>query len=187
MQQLGDSLNTYERSNVSADTDLRVCGNRTNSPWGTLIHTTSGSNSLQWLQAGSADAGSPASADALIGRQGTQYLITPAGRFAYHAGRQSIWQFDRVYTGDEVSQALLGIELECLDNQNPTFEQYDSLADLILYFGTVWNWRWPFIILGHYAVARPLGRRSDPLNFDWGWLMGRLYVRALQAGTPGLT
>lgn len=179
------SFNTYERSNVSVRTDIRVCGHRTNSPWGTLVHTTSGTDSLSYLQGGSADAGNPASADALIARQGTQYLITPDGRFAYHAG-QSIWQFDRYYVGDEVSQALLGVELECLDTQSPTFEQYDSLADLILYFGTVYNWRWPFIILGHYAVARPLGRRSDPVNCDWGWLMGRLYVRALAAQTPGL-
>src|SRR5690242_10768218 len=101
-----DPLRTYQRPEVTADTDIRVCGHRTISPWGTLIHTTSGANSLQWLQVGSANAGAPASADALIAREGTQYLITPDGRYAYHAG-QSIWQFDRYYAGDEVSQALL--------------------------------------------------------------------------------
>lgn len=178
-------LNQYGRNDVSSNTDLRVCGSRLISPSGCLIHTTSGTDSLQWLQGGSARAGSPASADALIGRQGTQYLITPAGRYAYHAGR-SIYTSDRAYAGDEVSQKLLGIELECLDTESPTFEQYDSLGDLLVYYAELHAWRWPLTLLGHYAVARPLGRRSDPINFDWGWLMGRLYVRALAAQLPGL-
>lgn len=179
------NLFTYLRSDVTNSTDLRVCGNRSLAPRGVLIHTTSGTSSLSWLQGGSADAGNPASADALIGRQGSQYLITPPGHFAYHAGR-STFVLDAVYSGDTVSQALLGIELECLDIENPTFEQYDSLSDLIIYYAGLHGWRWPFIILGHYAVARPLGRRSDPVNFDWGWLMGRLYVRSLAAQIPGL-
>lgn len=85
-----------------------------------------------------------------------------------------------------MSQKLLGIELECLDTQQTTFEQYDSLAELIVERANHYGWRWPFIILGHYAVARPLGRRSDPVNYDWGWLMGRLYVRARLANIPGM-
>lgn len=85
-----------------------------------------------------------------------------------------------------MSQVLLGVELECLDNQEITFEQYDSLGQLIVQLAGEHGWRWPFIIYGHYAVARPLGRRSDPVNFDWGWLMGRVYVRAVLAGVPGL-
>jgi N-acetyl-anhydromuramyl-L-alanine amidase AmpD len=181
----GTSLNVYPRHDVTIHTDLRVCGDRTIGPGGALIHSTSGTDSLAWLQGGSANAGSPASADALIARQGTQYLITPDGKYAYHAG-PSFFTLDRSYYGDEVSQFFLGIELECLDTQIPTFEQYDSLADLLVYYAGIHAWRWPLIILGHYAVARPLGRRSDPVNFDWGWLLGRLYVRALAVQLPGL-
>lgn len=180
-----EPLRTYVRSDVSDNTNLRVCGHRAIGPSGTLIHTTSGNDSLAWLQGGSAIAGEPASADYLIGRQGTQYEITPRGRYAYHAG-QSQYTLDRVYRGDEVSQVLIGVELECLDTQSPTFEQIDSLADLIVYNAQLWAWRWPFIILGHYAVARPLGRRSDPVNLDWGWLMGRLFVRSASVHLPGL-
>lgn len=179
------SLNTYVRNDVSIHTSLRVCGSRTIGPRGTLIHSTSGTNSLSWLQGGSADAGAPASADALIGREGTQYLITTPGRYAYHAG-QSIYTLDRAYRNDEVSQILLGVELEQTESQPPTFAQLDSLADLIVHYAFLWAWRWPFTILGHYAVARPLGRRSDPLNFDWGWLMGRLFVRSASVHLPGL-
>lgn len=175
----------YPQRDVSIRTSLRVCGSRSIGARGTLVHTTSGSDSLAWLQGGSAAAGKPASADFLIAREGTQYRITPAGRYAYHAGA-SQYTLDRLYTGDEVSQVLLGVELECLDNQSPTFQQIDSLAALIVSNAQEWTWRWPFIILGHYAVARPLGRRSDPVNLDFGWLMGRLYVRSVQAHVPGL-
>lgn len=80
----------------------------------------------------------------------------------------------------------MGVELECTQDQAPTFEQYDSLADLIVLYGLIWAWRWPYIIYGHYSVARPIGRRSDPVNFDWGTLMGRLYVRSMAAKVPGL-
>lgn len=178
-------LVTYAQRDVRSNTSLRVCGARAFGPGGTLVHTTSGVDSLEWLQGGSASAGTPASADFLIAREGTQYNITPAGRYAYHAG-QSIYTLDRPYRNDEVSQKLLGVELEALDNQQITFQQYDSLAQLIVEQAQVWAWRWPFIILGHYAVARPLGRRSDPVNFDWGWLMGRLFVRSASVKLPGL-
>lgn len=178
-------LRAYIERNVSARTSLSVCGNRAISPRGTLIHTTSGTDSLQWLQGGSAAAGRPAAADGLIARSGTRYIIVGATRYAYHAGK-SYFHWDRDYSGDEVSQILLGVELECLDAEEPTAEQIDSLAEYIVKQGQVWGWRWPYAILGHYAVARPLGRRSDPVNLDWGALMGRLYVRAHAAQVPGL-
>lgn len=85
-----------------------------------------------------------------------------------------------------MSQLLQGVELECLDTETPTYAQIDSLAQLVVYLAGQYGWRWPFLIYGHYAVARPLGRRSDPVNFDWGGLMGRLYVRSLDAGIAGL-
>lgn len=179
------TLTHYGFSDDSSNTSLRVCGHRTLSPRGTLLHTTSGTDSLQWLQGGSAIAGSPASSDVLIARSGYRHYITPDGRYAYHAG-VSTYTLDRVYHDDEVSQVLVGIELECLDVQVPTFEQLDSLGECIAGLAALYGWRWPFIILGHYAVARPLGRRSDPVNLDWGWLMGRIYVRTLDAGIPGL-
>jgi N-acetyl-anhydromuramyl-L-alanine amidase AmpD len=180
-----ESLVKYGHTDISADTSLLVCGARTLAPRGTCIHTTSGANSKEWLQGGSAASGTPASADCLIDRSGRRFWLSPSGRYAYHAGR-SLYTLDREYRNNEVSQILIGVELECLDTQAPTFEQLDSLAELLVAGATTQGWRWPFIILGHYAVARPLGRRSDPVNMDWGWLMGRLYVRALSAGVAGM-
>lgn len=180
-----EKLIPYGYADLSDSTSLSVCGNRTLSPRGALIHSTSGTNSLKWLQGGSAKAGAPASADYLIRRDGYRYGLTPIGKYAYHAG-QSRYTLDRAYINNEVSQVLIGVELEALDQESPTFSQVDSLAELIVQMAPHYGWRWPFIILGHYAVARPLGRRSDPVNFDWGWLMGRIYVRALDALVPGL-
>lgn len=175
----------YDRTNLAASTDSCVWAIRHDKPRGCLIHTTGGVDSREWLKGGSCAAGTPAGSDALIQRDGHQYILTTASQYAYHAGRSWLY-LEGNLAGDEVSEALVGIELECLDDQAPTYEQYDSLADLIVQYGLIWNWRWPYIIYGHYAVARPIGRRSDPVNFDWGSFMGRLYVHALAAKVPGL-
>lgn len=175
----------YDRTNLATSVNPCVWAIRHDKPRGCLIHTTSGTDSREWLKGGSCAAGTPAGADALIQRDGHQYIFTTPGQFAYHAGN-SYWYHEGQLAGDEVSEALVGVELECLDDQAPTYEQYDSLAELVVQYGLIWGWRWPYIVLGHYAVARPIGRRSDPVNFDWGELMGRLYVHALAARVPGL-
>lgn len=178
-------MNEYGRVDYSYLSDIRVRGRRTISPRGTLIHSSSGADSTEWLTTGSANAGSPASANALIQRDGRQLLLCPDGWYPYHAGK-SVCTLDRVYRDDEVSQVLIGIELECLVGELPTYEQVDSLADLCLYFAGRWLWRWPLWYTGHYSVARPLGRRSDPVNFPWGDLAGRLFERANAIQLAGL-
>lgn len=85
-----------------------------------------------------------------------------------------------------MSELLLGYELEATWAQDVTYEQYDSLAEQIVLDALHYGWRWPFILIGHYGVAIPAGRRSDPWLFDWGSLMGRLYVRAAAASVGGL-
>jgi len=181
----GENLVIYRSSDLSDSTDLCTSGARTIPAAGSIIHTTSGADSLQWLQGGSCASGNPAGSDYLIKRSGERLQLQPSGRYAYHAGK-SQYTLDRTYYNNQVSQKLLGIELECLDTQSPTFEQYDSLGELVVELAGQLGWRWPFIILGHYAVARPQGRRADPVNFDWGWFMGRLYVRAQSAGIAGM-
>lgn len=85
-----------------------------------------------------------------------------------------------------MSQVLLGIELENLDAQTPTYKQIDSLAELVISNSSLHNWRWPLVYYGHYSVARPVGRKADPCNFPWGDFAGRVYIRALAAKLPGL-
>jgi N-acetyl-anhydromuramyl-L-alanine amidase AmpD len=181
-----DGLPNYSVIDVGGTTNPGVNDNRRLSPVGTCIHTTSGVNSLDWLTSGSKQAGTPASADYLIERQGTTYKISPSGRYAYHAGKSRLVYAGHEYTNDEVSQLLIGVELECLDNQQVTYEQIDALAALIVQLSVDWTWRFPYIIYGHYEVARPVGRRNDPQGLDYGSLFGRLYVRSMAAHVPGL-
>jgi N-acetyl-anhydromuramyl-L-alanine amidase AmpD len=181
-----DVLSRYNYIDDSGGIDPRNIGDRRPSPVGALIHTTFGFNSIDWLLRGAAQSGSPASADYLIDRDGTQHQLTPVGFYPYHAGQSRLIYNNRLYQGDEISALLLGIELECADNQQCTYQQHDSLADLIVHKGIDYGWRWPYYLLGHYEVAIPVGRRSDPLGIDWGSLMGRLYLRAHTIGVGGL-
>lgn len=183
---MGDGLPNYSTIDTSGLTNHDNYDNRRISPIGTCIHTTSGVDSLAWLQFGAAEQGSPASCDYLIGRLGERYKICPDGYYPYHAG-QSDWQYNGVtYHGVQVSERLLGVELECRDNELVTWQQIDSLAELIVQLSIVYGWRWPYYLIGHYEVARPIGRRSDPQGLDWGALMGRLYYRAKLAGIAGM-
>lgn len=183
---MSNGLPHYGTIDVSSTTDPIVTDYRRISSIGTCIHTTSGANSLDWLSGGSAKAGNPASADYLIGRIGERYKICPEGRYPYHAGESVLAYNNRVYRGNEVSQLLMGVELECRDFEYVTWQQIDSLAELIVSDPLARGWRWPYYLVGHYEVARPIGRRSDPQGLDWGALMGRLYVRAQAAGIGGL-
>lgn len=80
----------------------------------------------------------------------------------------------------------MGVELESLDTTHCTYQQHDSLAELIVLRGIDYGWQWPYYVLGHYEIAVPVGRRSDPLGFDWGDFMGRLYWWSRQYQVPGL-
>lgn len=181
-----DGFSDYRVFDHSGDVDSRNYGLGRPSVVGTLIHTTSGTNSLSWLVSGSAASGNPASCDYLIARSGDRYKLQRPGRYPYHAGKSS-WQYDeKIYVGDEVSKRLYGVELECLDTEYCTWQQLDSLAELIVHLGIDNGWRWPYYVLGHYEVARPLGRRSDPQGFLWGDFMGRLYARAKHLDVGGL-
>ena len=91
-----------------------------------------------------------------------------------------------LYQGDQISALLMGIELECTESQQCTYQQHDSLADLIVELGIAHGWRWPYYLIGHYEVALPVGRRSDPLGFLWGDFAGRLLIHARAENVPGL-
>jgi hypothetical protein len=179
-------LQHYPITDYSSAIDPRNIGGGRASASGALIHTTAGANSRAWLSAGSAIVGTPASCDELIGRNGQADIICPHGYFPYHAGRSNAWINGEWCRGDKVSRLLLGYELECLDDQVVTFAQIDSLSQRICAAARLYGWRWPFLIYGHYGVAEPPGRRSDPRNLDWGGFMGRLYVSARAMDIPGL-
>jgi len=177
---------TYNTLDYGGSVDPRNLDRRRASPVGTLVHTTGGINSLSWLIGGSAESGNPAGANYLIAKNGQRYKLCPDNKYPYHAGRSAAIIHGRRFTGNQVSELLIGVELECADTEQCTYEQLDSLAELLTKLSVDFKWRWPYTLLGHYEVALPVGRRSDPLGFQWGDFMGLLYARSKAANVPGL-
>src|SRR3954470_22849803 len=153
---------------------------------GALIHTTSGTNSIAWLTTGAATSGNPASADYLIARDGQIYKLGAPGRYPYHAGKSRFTIRGITYSGDELSSLLLGVEIEQVGSQIVTWQQNQALAQIIVKTGIDNSWRWSYYLLGHYEVAVPMGRRSDPQGFEWGDFMGQLLAYARASNVPGL-
>lgn len=171
----------YKEIDNSAQCSDDVTGKRTVKPSGLLVHTTDGSNSLAWLLGGSGEA----SADYLIDRDGTRHKIVPDGEYAYHAGNVS----PLAPGGGQpmTNEYFIGVELEARTSQLVTFQQIDSLAELLAYrLSPKYAWRFPFVIYAHSGIARPVGRRADPYLFDWGAFFGRLYAHCKAAGVPGI-
>lgn len=151
---------------VSSRTSNLVNGQRKLKRRGIVIHTTEGYNSLAWLQGESAVSGNPASADFLITRSGDIYQITPPGLFAYHSGRSRHLLYQE--PDKTISQGYYGIELEQYERagQKVTDNQYISVAWLSRILIAVHRMDFRCIV-GHYEIALPAGRKSDPTGFDW--------------------
>ncbi len=163
----------YRVQDVSAATLSTLYAPRPKSPIGFLLHTTDGRNSLAWLQGASAAAGKPASADFLITRLGKILRLVPRGAHSYHAG-VCRWG-GRIDGANEVSRLFVGIEVENADSagEEPTEMQHRAVAALLLAAASKYGWS-PLRGFGHYGLAYPMGRRSDPHAWDWGymaWLM----------------
>lgn len=175
----------YLEQDLSGSTNPAVYDTRLSSPIGTLMHTTSGINSGAVLQGLPVAQGDLRSAHVLIQRSGARQIIVRSDHCAYHSGRT--W-FPAINGNrmDGANEVLLGIELECLDTQAPTVYQYDSAAEYITDEATLWAWRWPFVLYGHYGLAIPVGRRSDPIRFDWGAFMGFLYTHSVSKHLGGI-
>jgi len=155
-----------EYIDVSASTSPTVRRKRTLARRGIVIHTTEGTNSLAWLQGGSAIAGEPASSDFLISRKGDIYQIIPPGEYSFHSGRARHELYQEQDT--TINQGFYGIELENSEElgQRVTNAQYISLAWLCRMLITV-NMMPVYNIEGHGRVALPPGRKHDPSGFDW--------------------
>lgn len=175
---------TYPKSNVSRSTHFSNYGVRVGGPIGYCIHTTAGTNSLAFLQSDRRFSTGASCADFLIDRFGKQYQLVERGYCAYHVGKGRWGQQDN--DNNLISSELIGIELEQKGNELVTWAQVDSLAQLVVDQGNEYGHRWPYFILGHYELAVPIGRRSDPQGFDWGGFMGALYARAKAKNVPGL-
>lgn len=163
----------YHVTDDSAKCDRTLYQGRGLKPIGAMIHTTDGVSSQDWLQRGSRAAGKPASIDYLTTRSGDLIKCVPRGMMSYHAGR--CWWGGALDNSDRASRDLIGIEVENADSklEVPTPAQHMAVAGLLLRLADHFSWS-PLVIYGHYGLAIPMGRRSDPHGWDWGymyWLM----------------
>ena len=125
-----------------------------------VLHADAGSSehsTLAWL----ADPSSDVSYHVLIGRRGTAYRCVDDERAAWHAGKAE-------YQGEsKVNSISLGIAFANRnDGEEPyTAEQLDAARVIV----ADWCRRYglhPAAITTHAVVARPAGRKTDPVRFD---------------------
>lgn len=170
----------YSYRDASSVTSASVTARRRLPRRGIVIHTTMGHDSLGWLQGGSAIVGTPASADFLITRDPNIVRITRPGWYAYHSGLAR-WNLYSDPDGS-INQGFIGIEIEAAEQlgEKITDPQYIALAALMrVLLSTV-----PIgltDVCGHYACARPPGRKSDPLRLDWAVLTRELLNPSIEA------
>lgn len=176
---------SYDRNYVTTSADSRLFGDRVARPTGCLVHSIDENNYAGWNRRAKSNPAKSPSYSAIIEPTGTQYITADDSTVGNHAGR-STYTGDRVYKDSELDQIFLGIALCYGKRSTPTFEQYDSLADLVIMYAWRWRFTWPYTILGSYAVAEPPGRSAGPYGFDWGKWLGRLYFRSAQMRLPGL-
>jgi N-acetyl-anhydromuramyl-L-alanine amidase AmpD len=152
-------------NDISGLTKHSVYATRTLPRMGIVMHSTDGVDSVGWLTGRSADAGTPASADFLIRRNGDILRLVGFGYYAFHAGKCQYGQ----YRDWEINQRFFGIELENADSkgESPTQAQYDALGALVTELIKQKELPVPYVVLGHGEIAEPAGRRNDPRRFDW--------------------
>ena len=175
----------YDTVDVWSTISPDVVGSRSVNPYGTCVHHTDGADSLAWLTGDSARAGQPASADCLINKLGKRYHLTNDHLYSYGVGQVASTIIKRGGSYNP-NQLFMNVELEYFAVDGPSYAQYDSLAEQITLYAIRWSWRFPYVIFGHYGIAAPLGRKSDPYLFDWGELMGRLVYWTRRNHVAGL-
>jgi N-acetyl-anhydromuramyl-L-alanine amidase AmpD len=175
-------LSTVIPVDVSHNTIPQLKQARNRVPAGVVIHTTIGTNSLNWLQRGSYEAWlrdpvnyKPASCDKLIGKDGKIYILTQWHEMSYHAG-VSRWR-GRQDENRTLNRTHLGYEIETLDNGTDVVNPAQYLSAAASYAYDCARGRMHDVDLcAHAWCALPPGRKSDPAWFDWGYFWGLVWA-----------
>lgn len=129
-----------------------------------VLHHSGGSKSgdLSWLT----NPRSHVSSDFYIDKQGNIYKLNPqlSEFYTYHAGT-SFWAG---ITG--VNRVSIGIEMEHRPGEKWTPGQVAACAQLCAWLADRYGWDLSDEVgdfPSHKAVARPVGRKTDPENFPW--------------------
>jgi N-acetylmuramoyl-L-alanine amidase len=131
---------------------------------GILLHSTEGINSLAWLQGNDPTQVDVASADFLINRLGDIYQLTSRQHHAYHVGVAE-WHGLR-NDRSLLNELLVGIEMESHETNQPRYTDLQLISCAALCRRLMAQHLFGVLnIEYHRFVARPIGRRSDPVNF----------------------
>jgi N-acetylmuramoyl-L-alanine amidase len=114
---------------------------------------------ISWLR----NPVSGVSAHYVVSRDGDIVQLVQTADIAWHAGKAK-W---KNYT--DVNKISVGVEIVHLDSKNNfdwPLEQMESVAGICKMLMD--KWKIPIEnIVSHASVARPVGRKVDPVNFNW--------------------
>ena len=159
----------YKYIDVSNNTLPEVTAVRKLRRRGVVLHETIGTNSLAWLQGDSAKHNRPASSDFLVNRHGDIYQLIRPGYYSYHSGR-ALWNLYQDSDGT-LNQSYVGIEIENHPGLGQVIASPQYVAVAALLRRLIAAHSIPFVnIVGHYQVARPIGRKQDPATLNWAML-----------------
>lgn len=121
-----------------------------------ILHSTDGHKAGD-IQALTEHGGRDVSVHWYTCKDGSIYHFVENARCAYHAGTVDAEQHDNDHT--------IGIEQEHMDGEEEWGEAILQATGLVVAFLRQQYARIP--ILSHAAVARPVGRKVDPVDFPW--------------------
>lgn len=123
-----------------------------------VLHSTGGAfaGAVSWLM----HAGSGVSAHYVVSRAGQVKKLAPLSDVTWHAGKAA-WKGET-----RVNDISVGIEMEHLDGrQDWPAAQVDAVVALVVALRAVYS---KLPVTSHAYVARPTGRKVDPVGFPWG-------------------
>lgn len=97
----------------------------------------------------------------IIARSGDLIQLVDDDDVAYHTGESELPQEPG---SGKVNLRSIGIEIANAKDTRPTDAQYDAMSRLVSYKLACYPIKY---IVGHDAIALPIGRKDDPWNFDW--------------------
>lgn len=137
-----------------------------------VLHTTGGIDSKKWLSEWNKQNHNSeqnnVSVHYLIQRDGTIYRIIDDTKRAWHVG------VSRMPDGEtDGNSVALGIEIEHLNESDFPDVQLNSVAILVNELSTKYHILRKHVV-SHASVATPLGRKIDPVQFNWNDLWQRV-------------
>lgn len=130
-----------------------------------VLHTTDGTDSRNWLSAWNRtnphSEQNQVSIHYLVQRNGNIYKIIDEEKRAWHVGKSQMQDGET-----DGNSAAIGVEIEHLNEADFPEAQLNAVAILVHDIMQRHNIDGKHVV-SHASVARPVGRKIDPVHFDW--------------------